>query len=98
MRKGEILKKAILLLAALTLLAAPLTWADEEATITGTIEKTDQGIVLSADNGESFLVKGRDLSDMVGRSVQATGTLSEEMGGMTITIIAIEEIGSPSKQ
>jgi len=84
--------KGVVCVLTICLVTAVTIWADEEATVTGTIEKTDQGIVLSADNGERFIVKGRDLSDMVGHTVQATGMLSEEKEGITITIISVEEI------
>ncbi len=63
-----------------------------EETITGLVESGDQGIVLSGDDGETYMVKGKDLSGMVGKSVKATGTLSEGESGKTITITSVEEI------
>ncbi len=63
-----------------------------EETITGLVEEGDQGIVLSADDGETYVVQGQDLSAMVGKNVKATGTLSEGSSGKTITISSVEEI------
>lgn len=63
-----------------------------EETITGIVEQGDQGIVLSADDGETYMVQGQDLSTMVGKSVKATGTLAEGTSGKTITITSVEEL------
>ena len=59
---------------------------------TGTIEKTDQGIVISADTGDTYIVMGKDLSEMVGQTVKATGTLAESQEGKTLTVISIEPV------
>ena len=63
-----------------------------EQSITGTVEKTEQGIVISADDGDTYKVQGQDLSKMVGKTVKATGTLSEDEGGKTLTIISVEAV------
>ncbi len=63
-----------------------------EQSITGTVEKTDQGIVISAVDGDTYLVMGKDLSEMVGKTVKATGTLAEGQSGKTFTIISVEPV------
>ena len=83
------LMKWLAVILVVGLLAATGAIASDES-ITGTIEKTDQGIVISADNGDSYIVMGKDLSDMVGETVTATGTLSEGQAGKTITVISVE--------
>ena len=83
------LMRWLAVLLVVGLLAATGAIASDES-ITGTIEKTDQGIVISADNGDSYIVMGKDLSDMVGETVTATGTLSEGQAGKTITVISVE--------
>jgi hypothetical protein len=83
------LMKWLAVLLVVGLLAATGAIASDES-ITGTIEKTDQGIVISADNGDSYIVLGKDLSDMVGETVTATGTLSEGQTGKTLTVISVE--------
>lgn len=72
-------------------LATSLAIAGEES-ITGVVEQTEQGIVISADDGASYLVQGQNLSAMVGKTLKATGTLSEGENGKVITVTHIEEI------
>ena len=71
------------------LLAATGAVANDDSVI-GTIEKTDQGIVISADTGDTYIVMGKDLSGFVGQTVKATGTLAESQEGKTLTVISIE--------
>ena len=52
-------------IAALVLLvgfAFTATAVAGEQSITGVVEETDQGIVISADDGDSYLVKGKNLA------------------------------------
>lgn len=63
-----------------------------DQTVTGIVEKTAQGIVLSADDGNSYMIQGQDLSKMVGKSVKATGTLEEGKTGKIINVIKFEEL------
>ena len=72
-------------------LAAPLALAGDHS-ITGTVEQSDKGIVITADNGDTYLVMGQDLSEMVGKTVKATGTMAEGDAGKTLTIISVEEV------
>jgi hypothetical protein len=83
--------KTFAILLVIGLLAATGAMAGD-ASITGTIEQTDQGIVISSDEGDSYIVIGKDLSDMVGQTVKATGTLAESQEGKTLTVISIEPV------
>lgn len=83
--------KCLAVLLVIGLLAATGAIAGSKS-VTGTIEKTDQGIVISADDGDSYIVMGKDLSDMVGQMVKATGTLSEGQAGKTLTVISVEPV------
>ena len=78
-------------LIIITLLIPGLAVAADE-TIQGTIEKNEQGIVLNADNGETYIITGQDLSSMVGKTVKATGTLEEGKSGKTIKVSSVEEV------
>ena len=91
MKSKQLVWKVLAVVMIIGLLTVASAIAAEE-TLMGTIEKGDQGIVLSADDGETYMVQGQDLSDMVGKSVKATGTLAEGMSGKTITITKVEEI------
>jgi hypothetical protein len=79
------------ILLAIGLLATTGAIANDES-VTGTIEKTDQGIVISSGNGDTYIVVGKDLSEMVGQTVKATGTLAECQEGKTLTVISIEPV------
>lgn len=65
--------------------------AAQEETIAGTVTKTDKGIVIEAEDGD-YLVKGQDLSKMIGKMVEATGIITEGDKGDTITVKSFEEI------
>jgi len=69
-----------------TVLAAP-----EEEIIAGTVVKTDKGIIIEADDGD-YLVKGQDLSKMVGKLVEVTGVITESDKGDVIEVKSFEEI------
>jgi hypothetical protein len=58
-------------------------------TLSGTVEETDAGIVIASDLGK-FLVTGHDLSDMIGKTVNVTGTIQESAGSPTIEITSVE--------
>ena len=92
MRRKKVLIKVLAMVAVMGLMCATGVMAGEE-TITGTVEQNDAGnIIISADNGESFMVKGQDLSSMVGKSVQVTGTLEEDAGMKSIMVTTVEEV------
>ncbi len=64
---------------------------DDEETIAGTVVKTDKGIIIEAEDGD-YLVKGKDLSKMVGKMVEATGKITESEKGDVIDVTSFEEI------
>ena len=63
-----------------------------EQTLSGTVEKVAQGIVLEADDGQSYAMEGKNLKKMVGKAVKATGTLEETKSGKIIKVTKIEEV------
>jgi hypothetical protein len=85
------LAKVMAVLLVIGFLAVSVAMAGEQI-ITGTVQQTDQGIVISADDGASYLVQGQDLSAMVGKTLKATGTLEEGASGKTLTVTSVEEI------
>lgn len=60
--------------------------------VTGTVEKTDSGIVICADNGAVYNVMGADHSEMIGKTVKATDTLAEGASGKVLTVISVEPV------
>lgn len=65
--------------------------AAQEETIVGTLVKHGSAFVLETDEGD-YIVKGKDLSKMVGKMVEITGTISESDKGDTIEAKSVEEI------
>jgi hypothetical protein len=65
--------------------------AGQEETIAGTVVKTDKGIVIEAEDGD-YIVKGKDLSKMVGKMIEATGVITESDKGDVIEVKSYEEI------
>ncbi|MGD8845174.1 MAG: DUF5818 domain-containing protein, partial [Desulfobacteraceae bacterium] len=82
------LMKSLALLLIVGLMAATGAIAQDSSvsgtSVTGTIEKTDAGFVISGDDGAIYNVAGADLSNLVGQSVKATGTLEEGPAGKTL--------------
>ena len=66
-----------------------------EQTITGTVEKNDQGLVLKSSDGDYVyrLVENQDLSAMIGKRVEVSGTLLERVAGQSILVTRFEVIG-----
>jgi hypothetical protein len=88
--KSNMMKWFAVMLVIGMLAATGAIAADDS--ITGTVEETDNGIVISADNGDQYIVMGEDLSDMVGKTVKATGTLAEGKSGKILTVISVEPV------
>jgi len=82
-----------LLVLALHLVAGPAAMAmvAESESITGTVMSTGDGYVIDTESGYYLLVD-LDLSDMVGLTVKATGTVSEGVGGKEIRATSVEEM------
>lgn len=86
--KGNMIKwLAVILIVGL--MAATGVIAGDQS-VTGKVEQTKQGIVITADDGATYIVMGKDLSEMVGQTVKATGTLAEGADGKTLTVISVE--------
>jgi ribosome-binding protein aMBF1 (putative translation factor) len=70
--------------------AAQPTETAQAAEITGTVEDTDAGIVITADSGE-YTVSGQDLSNMIGKTVKVTGAVEEAEGRYMIKVTSVSE-------
>ncbi|MCP4745979.1 MAG: hypothetical protein GY874_07535 [Desulfobacteraceae bacterium] len=89
--------KIVTVMLIFGLFATPMVFAEEQ-TITGTVAQSDQGVVISADDGEVYIVAGQDLSDMVGKVVKATGTVEEGETGKTLTVTSVEEASGEGEE
>ncbi len=90
-------RRAIILLSALlltflfsTIIANNISAAQDE-TIVGTIVKHGKVFVLEADEGD-YVLKGKDLTKMLGKLVEVTGSIVEGDKGDTIQVKSVEEI------
>jgi hypothetical protein len=74
-----------------TIYVKPAPAAGQEETIAGTVVKTSKGIVIEAEDGD-YIVKGQDLSKMVGKMIEASGFITESDKGDVIEVKSYEEI------
>jgi hypothetical protein len=65
---------------------------EEKTAITGTVEQTDTGFVIMGADGEDYYVAGKDLSAMIGKDVEAIGTVTENEGVKTLRLITVKEV------
>lgn len=65
--------------------------AAQEETIVGTVVKGSKGFVIEADDGD-YIVKGKDLTKMLGKMVEVTGVITESPKGDVIEVKSVEEI------
>lgn len=65
--------------------------AAQEETIVGTVVKSGKGFAIEADDGD-YIVKGKDLSKLVGKLVEVTGIVTESEKGDVIDVKSAEEI------
>ena len=91
-------RRSIIVLSALFLsfVFSPLSItafqrAQEDTIIVGTVVKHGKVFVIEADEGD-YIVKGKDLSHMIGKMVEVTGKISESDKGDTIEVKSVEEI------
>lgn len=65
---------------------------DDVKNVTGTIDQTDAGFIIKAEDTNYSIITRSDLSTMVGKKVTVTGTVSEIGDNKTIHMMTIEEV------
>lgn len=84
--------KALVLAMVLAFIAS-VGLVTAEDSVTGTIHQSDSGeVMIKAEDGADYMVMGADISEMVGKTVKATGTLSEEGDVKVIEVMSMEEV------
>jgi hypothetical protein len=63
----------------------------ETVTITGTVLQSDSGLVILTDGG-MYSLSGQDLSKMVDKEVEVSGTVTEGDEGSSINMTSFREI------
>ena len=83
---------AVMLIVFLSMPFIPgLVGAVQEEKIVGTVVKNGKTFIIEADDGD-YIVKGKDLSKLVGKLVEVTGTITESEKGEVIEAKSVEEI------
>lgn len=86
------MKFAKVLIAVLALaLVVSFSAMAADVTMTGTVEKTEKGLVLKAE-AETVNLAGAVDEALVGKKVEATGAVAEAEGVKTLTVTAIKEV------
>ncbi len=84
MKKGLMIAVLMVLIAAL---AAPV-FAAEKVTLTGKLEMTESGMIMTAEDGQ-YAVSGKALvEEMVGKKIVVTGMVTEADGKKNIKVTA----------
>ncbi len=91
MIRKQKMTKLILLALVLSFVAGLAMAGENMATISGTVEQTDAGLVIKTDDGD-FAVAGADLAALVGKKVEAIGKVSEGDAGKVFNVVSLKEI------
>jgi len=92
--KRNTMGRALITLFLIAGLVALIGCAGAEQTFTGTVEKTDKGLVLkTADGANTYrLVENKDLYALEGKSVKLTGSLMDRESGKVISVTKFEVV------
>lgn len=93
MRKNRGIKTVVLLAVLISFVASVgIAGAGaDKITLQGTVEQSDTGLIIHAEDG-TYMLSGADLSKMVGKTVEVTGTVSESDTGKTINVMSVKEV------
>lgn len=64
----------------------------QETVITGMVEQEGDQFVLQAISGEQYTITGQDLTDMVGKKVQATGEIVRGKNESRLNVSEVIEV------
>ena len=84
----------VLCVLSIALVSVTMGTAQEEketVTITGTVLQSDSGLVILNDGG-MYSLSGQDLSKMVDKEVEVSGTVTEGDEGSSINVTSFREI------
>ena len=81
----------LMIIAVIIAFFATVSVALAEETVTGTVVKSEKGLVIESADG-SYVLAGQDAAEMVGKKVKIVGTIAEGDEGKTLTIMSIEEV------
>jgi hypothetical protein len=90
-RSIKILVFAVFLAFLFSTCITGIVSAAEEETLMGYVVKQGKGFVIEADEGD-YIVKGKDVSKLVGKLVEVTGIITESNKGDVIEVKSIQPI------
>ena len=82
---------AVFLVFTFSTCIATIVTAGREETLMGYVVKQGQHFVIEADDGD-YIVKGKDVSKLVGKLVEVTGIITESNEGDIIEVKSIEDV------
>ena len=93
MRKYKGIKTLVLLAVLISFVASVgmVVAGAEKITLKGTVEQSDNGLIINAEDGK-YMLSGEDLSGMLGKTVEVSGTVSESDAGKTINVMSVKEV------
>jgi hypothetical protein len=56
--------------------------------IDGTVQQTEKGLAIVTDT-DRYMVSGKDLTDMIGKTVKVTGVIAENGEGQVIEVMSV---------
>lgn len=81
------------LLFAAGAMVAGTAYAGDMETIQGMVVKGEKGItVIKTDSGQSYSILGKNMAEMVGKTVKVTGTLTKGGENRSVVVSSFEEI------
>ena len=83
--------KLVFFALVISLSAGIVSAGEDKTTITGVVEQTDVGFIIKTADGE-FAAEGADLANWVGKTIEATGQVTEGDTGKVFNVIAIKEV------
>lgn len=91
MKTIQNIRYSIAIFLTLSFLAVSAAVAGDQVLLTGTVFQAKEGVSLLTDpTAERIKIEGRDLSEMMGKSVQITGTVEERGSGKSINVQFVE--------
>ncbi len=87
----RIFVSAVFLAVLFSICATDIVAAAREETMMGTVVKQGSGFVIEADDGD-YILKGKNVSKLVGKLVEVTGIITESDKGDVIEVKSIQEL------
>ena len=98
MKRNRVFRAAVAVFMMIGLMIAVNAIAVDKGpqqTIQGTVEKGEKGItMIKTDDGQAFTILSKNMSDMVGKRVKITGTLTKGAKNKAVIVSSFEEMGN----